>query len=164
MIREEDDEALLCLTDLYQFCTECTQEVGQWYFPNGSAVQNVTLGNAIYMSRSRGVVRLHHRNNGTVNIPNGLYNCTIEDSNGTTQSVYIFIHNESLPTTSSMQSDREETGTVATFANGTDLEGNESPENGAAGNGAIVLGVAGAGGFVLLFVAGIVLTILLISR
>ena len=160
MIGAEDNEALFCFTDLYQFCTDCTNSkaVGEWYFPNGSMVRTSAHGDSLYMNRSYGVVRLHHRSNAT--LPTGLYCCEIENSNRTNQSICVYMHDESLPTTSSTPAVREETGTVVTLTDG--IDGNEAAENGAMGNGAIV-GGAVAGGLLLIAV-GIILTLLLINR
>ena len=85
-IGEGNDEALLCFTDLHQFLPDAN-EVGQWYYPSGSAVEmNETISN-IYTSRSQGVVHLH-RKNGT-NMPTGVFHCKILDSNSMNQSIYV---------------------------------------------------------------------------
>ena len=87
LIGEEADKALLCATDLYQFYHETNNtldNIGQWYFPNGSIIE--TNGH-IFVSRGLDVVRLHRRNN--VTMPTGMFVCEIPDANGTNQSIYI---------------------------------------------------------------------------
>ena len=87
LIGEEADKALLCTTDLYQFYHETNNtldNIGQWYFPNGSIIE--TNGH-IFVSRGLDVVRLHRRNN--VTMPTGMFVCEIPDASGTNQSIYI---------------------------------------------------------------------------
>ena len=139
-IGDRAEEALLCFTDLYHFCTDCSELVGQWYFPNGSMVKDDAHGGTLYMSRSRGVVRLHRRNN--VNTPTGLYHCEIMNSSRTNQNISVDVYSESTSTTLSTPPVTVATGIV--------------------GNGAAVGG--GVAGGLLLLAAGIVLIILSIWR
>ena len=88
-IGEKSERALLCLTDLHLFYPDANiyEEVGQWYFPNGSVVEmNETICD-IYTSRSQGVVRLHRKNNSIA--PTGQFRCEMLDSILTNQSIYV---------------------------------------------------------------------------
>ena len=90
VIGEGDDGALLCFTDLHQCCSsnsDLSEEVGQWYFPNQSAVEN---SGDMYMNRGHGVVRLHRKKN--VTMPTGVFHCEIPDASGTSQNIYIGVY------------------------------------------------------------------------
>ena len=162
MIGEGEDEALLCFTDLYQFCTDCFEAVGEWYYPNGSTVKTSTHGDALYVNKSHGVVRLHRRNNAS--ILTDLYCCEIENSTRLNQTICVHIYDEDLPTSSSTPAVRKKMDHILfTSAEQTDTTGREAKEKEAARNGTTI-GGAVAGGLVLLIVAGILLTTLLICR
>ena len=97
-IGEGDHGALLCFTDFIQCCSSDSQlpvEVGQWYFPDQSAVGS---NGDIYTSRGHGVVRLHRRNNAMM--PTGVFHCKIPDASGTNQSVYIRVYYERVSSSS----------------------------------------------------------------
>ena len=88
-IGEDENDALLCFTDLFQFLDYSTvndsfNDTGTWYFPNFSAVG--TSGD-IYITRDPGVVRLHRRNN--ITMPTGQFHCEILDANRTNQSIFV---------------------------------------------------------------------------
>ena len=102
-IGEGDEAALLCITDLVQCCYHADTPhgvgvLGQWFFPNGSAVQSKGAGYDFYRNRGRSVVRLNLRNNASS--PTGLYCCEVPDSNFTIHRVcaniggcyYIIMH------------------------------------------------------------------------
>ena len=83
------NEALLCVTDFHKFNNNNineTFEYGNWYFPNKSLVE--TSGD-IYISRGRGVVRLHRAENVTT--PSGVFCCEIPDANGTIQKIFVYV-------------------------------------------------------------------------
>ena len=89
-IGEGDEAALLCITDLVKCCysADTPREVGglgQWFYPNGSAVPIEGAGYDLYRNRGRSVVRLNRRRNGTS--PTGLYCCEVPDSTFTTQRI-----------------------------------------------------------------------------
>ena len=88
-IGKGDNEALLCITDFHNFNNNINDnlEVGNWYFPNKSLVE--TSGD-IYISRERGVVRLHRTKNVTT--PTGMFRCEIPDANGTFQNIIVDIN------------------------------------------------------------------------
>ena len=99
MIGDEDNETLLCFTDLYQFYNNSGdfRDAGKWYFPNGTLVN--TSGD-IYVSRGHGVVGLSRKNHTMM--PTGRFHCEILDSNRTLQHLYIHlkVYDESVPTKS----------------------------------------------------------------
>lgn len=86
-IGEGEAEALLCLTDLYQFTNTDSERVGNWYFPNQSVV--ATTGD-IYIKRGLGFVSLNRNN--SVTMPTGLFRCEILDANRTKQNIYIEVN------------------------------------------------------------------------
>ena len=164
MIGEEEDETLLCVTDFYHFCREsCSEAVGQWYFPNGSPVpvSTSTHNNTLYMNKNYGVVRLHRKNNAT--IETGSYCCEIQDSTRAIQNICVHVCDEDLATCLATPADRKEMDLTVTSS--ADGRGTESKEKETARNGNVVtVGGAVAGGLILLLVAGIVLICLLACR
>ena len=136
MVGNESKEALLCFTDLL---TNDTGEVGLWYFPNSSAVEE---SGDVYTTRGDGVVRLHRKDN--VTMPTGLYRCEIPDASGTYQSIYVNI--ESAPSPSTTTSNSNVSPTPAPF-----------PAASAAAGAAV-------GGLLLIIIVGVVLAILIVSR
>lgn len=88
-VGENENDALLCFTDLFQFTDYSTvndsfNDTGTWYFPNSSAV--ATSGD-MYITRDQGVVRLHRRNN--ITMPTGQFHCEILDANKTNQKLFV---------------------------------------------------------------------------
>ena len=89
--------ALLCTTTRPGCCSSANQET-QWYFPNGSQVQN-NRNLPYYRIRNnpdfRGVtdplrsVQLHRNPEGTTT---GIFHCVILDANGTIQNLYVGIY------------------------------------------------------------------------
>ena len=93
--------ALRCVTDNTQCCsifqTQGASGVGQWYFPNGTAVPNPGMtvppaDLALYRTRDDRVVLLHHNFGGV----NGIYRCEVPDGSGVTQNLYIGIFTANL--------------------------------------------------------------------
>ena len=186
MIGEGPDEALLCVTDLYEFLNESDTigNVGQWYFHNGSNV-SLNMDNDIYMSLSSGlgVVGLHRKNDTL--LPTGTFRCDILDSNENRQSIYVEVYYESISTTdSSLASDTDPISSDSDSSDpdsshpyssdaysslsGSEL-GNEATSSptccipAGAGVSGAVIGGAGAGGLllVLIVVAGIIILVTL---
>ena len=103
-----DGAALRCMTDNTQCCsivqTRGVSGVGQWYFPNGTAVPNpIALSQetgmtvlpadlALYRTRDDRAVLLHHNFGGV----NGIYHCEVPDGSGVTQNLYIGIFTANL--------------------------------------------------------------------
>ena len=92
----EDDDALLCVTDLTACCRppytgEMGPDIGNWFFPNGTRVpngdDNITSGLLwdFYRTSSHSMILLNRRRGGV----NGIYRCEIPDALGVTQTIYI---------------------------------------------------------------------------
>ena len=88
-IGEGDDGALLCFTDLIQCChnddTSGETALGEWFFPNGLAVQIHSAGGDFYRTRGPSVVRLNRRSNAT--IQTGTFCCEIPNATSTLMRV-----------------------------------------------------------------------------
>ena len=89
-IGEGDSDALLCYTDLTQCCRshETSTDIGalgNWLYPNGSAVPIAPSGNDFYRDRGLSLVRLNRRNNATS--PEGLFCCVVPDATFTSVTV-----------------------------------------------------------------------------
>ena len=79
----EGDNALLCFTDLIQCCHDSDTPsgvgaLGEWLFPNGSAVGAESQGEGFYVDRGPGMVRLNRRND--VTSPIGQFCCELPDA------------------------------------------------------------------------------------
>lgn len=138
MIGNETEEALLCFTDLL---TNDTREVGLWYFPNSSAVEE---SGDVYTTRGDGVVRLHRKDN--VTMPTGKYRCEILDASGTNQSIYVNLNIDPVSDPSATTSDSTLSSTAAPFP------------------AAPVAAGAVVSGLLLIIIVGVVLAILIVSR
>ena len=80
--------ALLCTTTYSPCCSSANPET-QWYFPNGSQVQN-NGGLPYYRTRNTGRTVLLHRNpQGTTT---GIFRCDILDASGVLQSMFVGIY------------------------------------------------------------------------
>lgn len=95
-IGEGSDEALNCFTDLTQCCSDSDtpgQELGQWFYPNGSAVGLVSDGEQYYVDRGPSVVSLKQRNNRASKISptSGQLCCEIPDATSTTTRICVTI-------------------------------------------------------------------------
>ena len=73
--------------------------MGEWFFPNGTAVGSNFAGGNIYRGRtgaesassmSDATLRLHRRNDATG--PTGLYHCVVPDSSGLDQTLFVGIY------------------------------------------------------------------------
>ena len=92
----EDENALLCVTDLTVCCCppytgEMEPDIGNWFFPNGTRVPNGDddITSALlwdfYRTSSHSMILLNRRKGGV----NGIYRCEIPDALGVTQTIYI---------------------------------------------------------------------------
>ena len=100
-----DNNPLLCLTDLTTCCrgsdTIGMGALGDWFFPNGTAVPNMIIGFVgtpiiwdFYRNRGPSVVRMHRRDGGV----DGIYRCWIPVSLGPPivyQNIYIGVYTAS---------------------------------------------------------------------
>ena len=93
-IGEGDDGALVCITDLIRCCRNDDTPgeggaLGEWFYPNGSAVPISDSGYDFYRSRGTGIVRLHRRNN-IISIT-GQFCCVVPDTTFTNSNTCINI-------------------------------------------------------------------------
>ena len=89
----EGTVGLLCFTNKLDCCEEIqpiSRRSGEWYFPNGSALEKENIGGAMYRNRGPSVVRLNQKN--TFVSPPGIFSCEITMKNGTNQSLYAGIY------------------------------------------------------------------------
>lgn len=79
----------MCRTYIPRCCREA--KIGQWYFPNGSALLINGDGHDIYRNRDDvGNVRLNRRNNAMG--PRGLYTCEIPNTRNELTMLYITLY------------------------------------------------------------------------
>ena len=86
----EEAMALLCFTNKLTCCEAVSSRSGEWYFPNGSAVEKENRGGDMYRDRGPSVVRLNQKS--TSSSPSGVFHCEIPLKNGTNQSIYAGIY------------------------------------------------------------------------
>ena len=92
----ENDTALLCMTDLTACCrplytgTNGTA-IGNWFYPNGSRVNNSGIQWDFYRDTEQMVVRMNRRRGGV----DGIYHCEIPDLTNITRTVYIGVYTAS---------------------------------------------------------------------
>ena len=93
---------LRCHTDLSTCCsTDHGSHLGEWYFPDGSALRNASSGDDIYRHHEAQRVDLLHRNDATS--PSGIYRCDVEtiavndvnDDTITGETVYVGLYSPS---------------------------------------------------------------------
>ena len=91
----EDDDALLCATNLTACCRPYTGEnataLGNWFFPNETRVPTYNNPWDFYRDRGLMVVRLNRRRGGV----GGIYSCVIPDSMNVFQTIYIGVYTAS---------------------------------------------------------------------
>ena len=96
----EDDDALLCITNLTACCRSTDGSVlGQWFFPNETQVPNQYVTNDtsqpkqpkwdFFRDRGQMMVFMHRRRGGV----DGIYYCKIPDSMKVIQTIYIGVYN-----------------------------------------------------------------------
>ena len=79
------DDALKCVTNNAACCNKSS--VRYWTNPADVAVQQGASGSTeLYVTRGDGVVSLNRKNNGVA----GMWGCSIPDSNGMLQYIYIY--------------------------------------------------------------------------
>lgn len=83
----ENDDALLCKTDLENCCGTPPNHFGEFYYPSGVQVPIKSRGQGFYRNRGKQEVRLHRR--GGVITPTGRFRCQIPDASGDLQNIYI---------------------------------------------------------------------------
>ena len=83
-IGEGHNDSLHCVTDKSDCCSNGE---GNWYNATGEVEQGSDRNNSLYVTRGDGVVYLNYRRGGH----SGMWRCDIPDSNGTLQSIYIYL-------------------------------------------------------------------------
>ena len=94
----EGSKSLLCITNNTNCCQRMSMLVGaqgNWFFPgSNSAVPPADSRgqSGFYKNRGLSKVRLHRRDGITMSSPNGLFKCTIPDSNNQTLKIFIGVY------------------------------------------------------------------------
>lgn len=70
---------------------DTNQNIGEWFYPDGSPVRMITSGDPLYMLLRIGRVDLNRQ--GTVTSAlEGIYTCRIPDQDNTVQSLHVGIY------------------------------------------------------------------------
>ena len=85
----ENENALLCKTDLVTCCGTQPYRFGEFHYPSGETVSVKKAERGFYRNRGAQVVRLNRREG--VNSPTGKFRCAIPDASGTIQNLYIYL-------------------------------------------------------------------------
>ena len=83
----EDEDALLCKTDLVNCCGTHPDQFGEFYYPNGSQIPINNHKDGFYRNRGDQTVRLNRREG--VKSPTGVFRCEIPDGRRVVQNMYI---------------------------------------------------------------------------
>ena len=99
-IGNENKDALLCYTSLSECCSgihKVRPVLGEWYDPAGERVPNMHHATnqdlSVYRNRGPSVLRLHHIMMKI--LPRGIFQCEVNDSSGSLQSIYIGVYSDS---------------------------------------------------------------------
>ena len=84
----DGNDALFCMTNLTGVNGSA---IGDWYFPNGTAVFSTHNDSEIHKTGGEMAVRLNRRRGGE----EGIYHCEIADSMDVNQSIYVGVYNTS---------------------------------------------------------------------
>ena len=88
----EGDDAVLCTTANTACCSRSESPgaaiLGQWYYPNGSAVADNGFEWDFYRNRGPSIVRLNRRRGGET----GVYGCLVPDTLNTDHPLYIGLY------------------------------------------------------------------------
>ena len=85
----ENENALLCKTDLVTCCGTQPYRFGEFHYPSGETVSVRKAERGFYRNRGAQVVRLNRREG--VTSPTGKFRCAIPDASGTIQNLYIYL-------------------------------------------------------------------------
>ena len=88
----ENENALLCKTDLVTCCGTPPNRFGEFYYPNGDTVSVKKAGHGFYRDRGVQEVRLNRKEG--VTSPTGKFHCAVPDASGMIQSLYIHLLSE----------------------------------------------------------------------
>ena len=92
-IGDSNDTALLCVTNQTACCHppytgEMGTPLGNWFFPNGTAVSDSSSQSDFHTTSGQMVVRMHRRRGGE----EGIYRCEIPDVLNITRTIYIGVY------------------------------------------------------------------------
>ena len=80
----------MCVTPKRPCCRTPPNRIGEWLYPNGSAILKDDSGNSFYRDRGDdGTVRLHRRGIASLSAAMGQYCCEIPNANGITQRLCV---------------------------------------------------------------------------
>ena len=85
----ENENALLCKTDLVTCCVTQSNRFGRFHYPSGETVLVKKAERGFYRNRGAQVIRLNRREG--VTSPAGRFHCAIPDASGITQNLYIYL-------------------------------------------------------------------------
>ena len=90
----DESAALYCLTNEIDCCRSSdtpqgVRAIGEWFFSNGSSVDNEGSGDDTYRGRGPSFVRLQRRNNAQTT---GVFRCEVPDASGTNQQLYVGVY------------------------------------------------------------------------
>ena len=88
----ENENALLCKTDLVTCCGTPPNQFGEFYYPNGGTVLIKKARHGFYRNRGAQEIRLNLREG--VTSPTGKFHCAVPDASGTVRNLYIHLHAE----------------------------------------------------------------------
>ena len=115
----EDSAALFCLTNKIDCCRASGVGgiIGEWFFPNGSLLNNEVSGDDIYRGRGPRFVRLHRRNNTQTT---GVFHCEVPDTSGANQTLYVGVYpvNSGSPSVTGLLYDRSTLALTCTSTGG----------------------------------------------
>jgi hypothetical protein len=85
----ENQNALLCKTDLVTCCGTPPNRFGEFYYPSGETASVKMAGHGFYRDRGAQVVRLNRREG--ITSPTGKFHCAVRDASGTIQNLFIHL-------------------------------------------------------------------------
>jgi predicted outer membrane repeat protein len=85
----ENQNALLCKTDLVSCCGTPPNRFGEFYYPSGEAVPVRGTEHGFYRDRGAQVVRLNRREG--ITSPTGKFHCAVPYASGTIQNLFIYL-------------------------------------------------------------------------
>ena len=88
----ENENALLCKTDLVTCCGTPPNRFGEFYYPDGATILIQNAGHGFYRNRGVQEVRLNRREG--VTSPTGKFHCAVPDASGMIRNLYIHLLSE----------------------------------------------------------------------
>ena len=129
----EEEDALLCITDLRECCKKnqtLSNEtaLGNWFYPNESAVgtlEHFSSDQGFYKNRDRSVVLLHRK--GNITVPTGQFCCDIPDATNETVKICIDVINSNNISFPALTSGDEYCKTSSTLSTTSQLQPTSTP-------------------------------------